>query len=1664
MKVTARQPSKFECGQFDDESSVKWELWLKTWQNYATLINITGTKPPVANAGPNAVAEPLFTESIKKVMLLNIAGETITKIYTRISADADTLSEAIDKITKELAPKIDKQHARRLFRTTEWNTYESIDQYHEKLEEAARMCDFNVGRDEEIASAIIQNCNNTELKKRLLWLAEPTLTKVMACCKTQQVVDRSLASKELVNAIVQRPVAPSTSKQVYNASNKSAKTTCYNCDKPFPHEGNGKCEAIGHTCKLCNKKNHYERCCWSKESNQPDWLKQKNVTKKQRRPARKSKKSTHKGKSSSRKRNRSSSKSTPSSSQDSSSTNESSSDDNSSKRRKKKTKHEKRRTHDQKVAAIQMAASEAANQQALLDAMDIFAIKSYADLIRQIKPSNSKHTYKEVELAKTCMQFMVDNGTSRTIIDEPSYRMIVPEHRPKLSRTNVMMYAYQAKRPIDFLGEFQTEIAYETRRKQATILVSKGKNGNVLDGNDAAQLGIVPKQWEQCNALSQYHIGLSQEFPNSFSGRVGLLKNFMATIHVNAKIPSVIQNFRPVPYHLRQQVEDELDRMLQAGIIEEAAGGTEWQLPMVIVTKANGSIRICTDGRPLKKAIIRSRTAPVTINDIKHKLTGSKFFTKIDLKNGYFQIMLDEPSRKYTTFATHRGNYRYLRLNMGLSCSAEIFQREIARILTGIDGQINISDDILIYAKTEVEHDEIVKQVLGRLEESGITINAEKCIFKVNKLTFFGMVFSEDGISPDPDKVQSIMDAKAPETTNELQSFLGLTNFVSGHITDYANIKAPLYDLLKREKRYEWTANHQECFENLKKQLTTQATAYYNPEWNTTVVCDASGIGLGAVLIQEHPITKQRVIVETISRVLSEIEKRYSTIEKESLSIVWACEKLRMYLEGGEFKIITDCRAAELIYKNPLSKPPVRIQRWAMRLSPFHYEILHQSGKTNIADYLSRKPTGPAEIDAALEHQVNATIELQLPKSLTKAEIIKATNRDPLLVAVKQEIINDGEFNTHELRNFRGIKDLLWITSDGIIIANKQILIPESLQDQVIDLAHEAHQGSLKTIELLREKVYFHKLKAKVQHACDTCQLCKLSKIKQNRNPVLMNKIPNGPFEEVAIDFYGPMKEDGSYAMVVTDLYSRWPEVEFIPSVSAKSVLPLLTKIFGRFGFPSIIRSDNGAPFNGKEWIEFCKYRDMEHTPITPYHSQANGVVERFMQNITKQRRIACAANVNYQDCVMRMIFAYRQTPHCTTKVSPTSMIFTCPGNTTRIPSLRLFDKKTDTMRQAEAFDKHRKQQMKDYHDQKPGTDEVILKKNDAVYVRIKEAQSKERPKMTTEIFIVYDICGREVSAVSASGQIVVRDSSQFEKVIWRKPIVNQSTAAEKQTKTKSTPKHSESSPEPLDVSSEIEIIDHIETPTPPATPYEANEQVRLEIDRLRAIKTQNQKDMQKQAENEKSKFLQNKRENFNKIKLAMENQLKTTGKINIETIMNQDIADNIRDYETSLTKPTADEPKTSQTADMESTDEQLWNIINQIDNNSTESSEAKHNLVNEKIMEILKAAKEAANAQTKLDQQAKQLKDTINDKLKKVRNNTVNKAKADKATEQVREAAALLAAEANLKNSKQTPAQQLTSINPTNFYSLRSTTKTFDIIRKSSKSPKLNNGGKASQ
>ena len=259
-------------------------------------------------------------------------------------------------------------------------------------------------------------------------------------------------------------------------------------------------------------------------------------------------------------------------------------------------------------------------------------------------------------------------------------------------------------------------------------------------------------------------------------------------------------------------------------------------------------------------AVKRERHPTPTIEEVLHDMNGACHFSKLDLRQGYLQIPLAPESRNLTTFSTHLGIKRCTRMVFGLSSAPEIFQHEIQTALQGIPGVKNISDDIIIYGTTQAAHDESVRAVFQRLREKGLTLNKSKCAFNRCNLDFFGYTFSAAGISPDPKKVSAIKNADTPKTASEVRSFLGLTNYVSRFILDYATITEPLRLLTRSNTPFVWSTEAQQAFDELKQRITSDTSmAYYNPDAETELTVDASPVGLGAILAQKSQNTRGTV-------------------------------------------------------------------------------------------------------------------------------------------------------------------------------------------------------------------------------------------------------------------------------------------------------------------------------------------------------------------------------------------------------------------------------------------------------------------------------------------------------------------------------------------------------------------------------------------------------------------------------------------------------------------------------------------------------------------------------------------------------------------------------------------------------------------------------------
>jgi hypothetical protein len=424
--------------------------------------------------------------------------------------------------------------------------------------------------------------------------------------------------------------------------------------------------------------------------------------------------------------------------------------------------------------------------------------------------------------------------------------------------------------------------------------------------------------------------------------------------------------------------------------------------------------------------------------------------------------------------------YRYKRLNFGISSASEEFQKTIESIIRNIPKVRNISDDIIVFGDNEEDHDKNLHQVLQRLEENGLTLNAKMSVFKKTSLDFFGLNFSKDGIKLTETKIDSLLNATEPRDIKELKVLCGLINYASKFIKDAATVLSPFHNLLKRNSQFIWKEEHSDGLKRIKEALTTEAMGYFDENWQTELTTDAGPTGLGAVLAQKDPKDpSKRKIILYASRALTEVEKRYSQVEREALAVVWACERLKMYLIGKEFNLNVDNKAVQLIFGNPKAKTCARIERWSLRLIPFKFKINQIPGISNIADYISRHATQEKMKGTDfVEEYINSIVDNNLPLNIRLDSIIQATQEDPILKKLKELLSNEYWDNDDKrLKPYFSIRSELSISSDDLILYGNRIIIPTKLQSDIIKIAHQSHQGKEKTKQLLNQFVWF-KLKS----------------------------------------------------------------------------------------------------------------------------------------------------------------------------------------------------------------------------------------------------------------------------------------------------------------------------------------------------------------------------------------------------------------------------------------------------------------------------------------------------------------------------------------------------------------------------------------------------------
>ena len=696
------------------------------------------------------------------------------------------------------------------------------------------------------------------------------------------------------------------------------------------------------------------------------------------------------------------------------------------------------------------------------------------------------------------------------------------------------------------------------------------------------------------------------------------------------------------PYRLNQkellELKKQLNDLLSRGYIMPSK--SPYGASMLFVDKKDGKLHMYIDYRALNKATIKNNYPLPQIDDLFDQLARTKYFSRIDLKSGYYQIRIVDGDIEKTTCRTRYGSYEFLVMPFGL-CNAPstfttlmntIFREEMD------DFVIVYIDDILVYSKTVEEHVRHLEVVLGRLRDNKLYANEEKSDFAHQEIEFLGHVVTRDGIKSDMKKVKAIQEWKQSSTQKGLRSFLGLANYYRRFIRDFSKIAKPLSDLLKKGASQEWDKPCHQAFEELKSKLSSLPVLKFSEfDKPFEVHTDASDFVIGGVLIQDgRPIAYE-------SKKLGGCQRRWPTHDKELFAVVHCLKTWQYYLGLHKTKVYTD--NVFLKYFETQAQVSAKQLRWHDTLALMNVDLIHKLGRDNVVpDALSRREEF---------HAMSTTQTLQL---MYKGE-------GNLQWKIKEEYLKDlkAQRLLDELCKGKVLKLV-----DGLLkYKQSQMYVPQGrLRLLVLKKKHDSpiagHRGEKTTIAAVSKKNYWPCMKEEIAHFVKTCVKCQMNRASYQKQARLLQPlpIPPRPWHSMSMDFITSLPESQGYdaIFVMVDRFSKLAHM--VPIVATATTLEtaklFLNAWWRHHGLPRVIVLDRDPKFTSAFWKHFFRKVRTKLTFSTAFYPQTDGQTE-WVNGVLNQylRNFVSADQRDWTDYVGLVEFSYNAVTHSMTKQSP---------------------------------------------------------------------------------------------------------------------------------------------------------------------------------------------------------------------------------------------------------------------------------------------------------------------------------------------------------------------------------------------------------------------------
>lgn len=821
----------------------------------------------------------------------------------------------------------------------------------------------------------------------------------------------------------------------------------------------------------------------------------------------------------------------------------------------------------------------------------------------------------DLQINETEINFKIDTGSSVNIITDKQLKETKVSPKIKKSVANLISYT---NNKIPTIGLTNLQIQYKNKKYDFEFHVVKGDHRAILGLRSSVELNLI----EKINSVTRVETstkGITQEEiikknHDVFCGTGKLSKPYHIELFENA-VP-VAHPIRKVPFAIEKQLKETLAQMMKQNIIEPAQGSADWVNPLVIVKKGDGSLRICLDPLELNKYIKREYYKLPTIDELMINLNGATHFSILDATSGFWNVPLDAESSKLCTFGTPYGRYRFLRMPYGLKSAPEVFQQRFQNIFNA-EGVVIYIDDILVWGKTEEEHNRRLENVFKVARANNVKFNFKKCKFGLTEVRYVGHKFSASGISMDEKKIEAIKELPVPENKKDAQRFLGLVTYVGRFIPNLSEKTKPIRDLIKNDITFQWNTEQQCAFENIKEEIIKDITLqYFNPEAEITMSVDASQNGLGAVLMQQNKPCAYA------SRSMTDTQKRYAQIEKELLAICFGVQKFHQYVYGKKFRVETDHKPLITIFKKPLNACPARLQRMLLSLQKYETEVVYKPGKELIvADALSRATSPKVYHDnLELEEQVCLIAENLMITQERLDQLKNLTNEDETLQHVTKFIRGkwpkNSEGLTGEMKTYYKIRHDIIEGRDRLIYNGQKVVIPKKMRNLILEKIHTGHQGIKKCQQRANEVIYWPGMYRDIDMFISACRTCQKYTKSNQPEPLAPHQIPRTPWLKVGVDIFE--HENIKYLLIV-DYYSKFVEVENLRTdMTTENVINKLKKVFSTHGIPLTLISDGGPQFTSKIFKNFANDWNFDHIVVSPHYQQSNGMAERAIQTVKK--------------------------------------------------------------------------------------------------------------------------------------------------------------------------------------------------------------------------------------------------------------------------------------------------------------------------------------------------------------------------------------------------------------------------------------------------------------